>query len=217
MSKAVVFMADGMEMCECLITVDILKRAGIEVVTASVMGKNEVTASHQVKIKAETTVDEVDFADADVIILPGGRVGTENLAANETVIAKCREFAAKNGCDPQERKWVAAICAAPSVLSGLGLLDGKHATCHPDFAGIVLKGSNFNAYAEIGTNTPDTRDSEMHTADDLVVLKDKSYVVDDNIVTGRALGATFDFALTLVKILEGEEKADQIRRSICLV
>ena len=116
---AIVFMADGMEMCECLITVDILRRAGVKVITASVMKDRTVTASHQVRIEADVLAADADFAAADIIILPGGRVGTENLAASDIVTGQCSSYAGDSS------RYVTAICAAPSVLSGIGILDGR--------------------------------------------------------------------------------------------
>ena len=95
MNKTViVYMADGMEMCECLLTVDILRRAGINVITASVMGRKDIKSSHQVVITADMLAEDVDYSAADMIVLPGGRVGTENLAGSEVVRQQCLEFAA---------------------------------------------------------------------------------------------------------------------------
>jgi 4-methyl-5(b-hydroxyethyl)-thiazole monophosphate biosynthesis len=170
-----------MEMCECLITVDILRRAGVKVITASVMEDKVVTASHQVRIEADVMAADADYDAADIIILPGGRVGTENLAASDTVAKECVRFASDHG------RIVAAICAAPSVLSCLGLLDGRKATCHPDF------------------------ESQMQGA----VLTGESVAVDGNIITGQGLGATFDFAFELVSMLAGGDTAEQIKRAIC--
>lgn len=182
MSKAIIFMADGMEMCECLITVDLLRRAGVQVTTASIMGRYEVTSSHKVTIKADELVEEADFAGANLIVLPGGRIGTENLLANELVMNQVRYFA-----DPANGKLIAAICAAPSILASIGVLEGKKATCHPDFEG------------------------KMGTA----ILNRDKVVVNGNIVMGQALGATFDFALTLAEILEGAETARKVAAGIC--
>ena len=134
MKKAIICMADGMEMCECLLTVDILRRAGVEVTTASVMDRREVTASHQVKIYADVMAEDADFAAADLLVLPGGRIGTENLGASELIREQCMLFAAN------DEKHLAAVCAAPSVLADLGLLSGKTATCHPDFEDRVAAG-----------------------------------------------------------------------------
>lgn len=121
--KAVVFLADGFEECEALIVVDILRRAGVETIMASVMGRLEVESSRHIIVKADELAKEVDYSSADLIFLPGGRLGTENLAKSELVKEKCLEFA--------DDKMVAAICAAPTILAELGLM--KRATVHPDF------------------------------------------------------------------------------------
>ena len=116
MSKISVFMADGMEEVECLSIVDMARRAGIEVETVSIMGRAEVTSSHGVRIIADTTFEAADFESSDVLFLPGGIPGANNLAAHEGLCALVKRFAA-------EGRRVAAICAAPGILGGLGLLD----------------------------------------------------------------------------------------------
>ena len=177
--KAVVFLADGFEECEALITVDILRRAGVETIMASVSGRPEAESSRGIWVRTDLPAEDVDFGSVDMIVLPGGRTGTENMAASDIVTKQCRAFAAE--------KYVAAICAAPSVLAGLGLLEGKRATCHPDF--------------------------EPHMAG--AVLTHDSVTTDGNIITGQGLGATFDFAFKLTEILAGEDKVTSIKRAIC--
>ena len=177
--KAVVFLADGFEECEGLIVVDILRRAGVETIMASAMDGLQIDSSRHIKVQADVMAGDVDFNTVDLVVLPGGRLGTENLGANAIVVEKLREFAAE--------KHVAAICAAPSLLASLGLLEGKRATCHPDFEG-QMKGA---------------------------VLTGESVVTDGNIVTGQGLGASFDFAFELVRILVGEETVSQIKKAIC--
>ena len=125
MSKAIVFIADGLEECEGLLVVDILRRAGTEVTTASINGTKQVVSSHGITFQTDTLAEDADYEQADIVILPGGKKGTENLAASDFVKQKCREFAAN--------KKAAAICAAPSILASLGLLGGKKATVHPAF------------------------------------------------------------------------------------
>ena len=177
--KAIVFLADGFEECEGLIAVDILRRAGVETVMASAMDGLQIDSSRHIKVEADVMAADVDYDPVDLIVLPGGRLGTENLGANNIVVEKCREFAAN--------KRLAAICAAPSLLAALGLLDGKRATCHPDFEG-VMGGA---------------------------ILTGESVVTDGNITTGQGLGASFDFSFELVSLLVGDEKVDQIKKAIC--
>lgn len=177
--KAVVFLADGFEECEALLVVDILRRAGIETLMASVMGRLTVDSSRQIKVQADALAEDVDFLNTDLIVLPGGRLGTENLAKSTLVRAQCRFFASF--------KRVAAICAAPSLLAELGLLNGKEATCHPDFTASMKE----------------------------AILREESVVVSGNLTTGQGLGAAFPFAFELVKQLAGEEKVQQIKAAIC--
>lgn len=177
--KAIVFLADGFEECEGLIAVDILRRAGVETLMASAMDGLMIDSSRHIKVQADVMAAEVDYDTVDLVVLPGGRLGTENLGANDLVVEKCREFAAD--------RHLAAICAAPSLLAALGLLEGKRATCHPDFEG------------------------HMHGA----VLTGESVVTDGNITTGQGLGASFDFSFELVKLLAGEETVENIKKAIC--
>ena len=126
MIKVGIFMADGCEEIEGLTVVDIVRRAKLEIETISITEKAEVTSSHQVTFKTDTTKAQADFDSYDAIVLPGGMPGTLNLGADETVVKTIKSFAA-------EGKLVAAICAAPSVLGENHILEGKKATCHPGF------------------------------------------------------------------------------------
>ena len=127
MSKLIVFLADGFEECEALLVVDILRRAGVETVMASIMGRLEVLSSRKIEVKADVLAEDVDYESADMLFLPGGRKGSENLLNNHLVKKWCVEFA--------KTKKLAAICAAPSVLARFGLLEGKNATCYPGMEG----------------------------------------------------------------------------------
>lgn len=123
----IVPLADGFEECEALIVVDILRRAGLDVLMASVMGRREVFSLHYIPVTADTLIDDVDFESAKLLFFPGGQLGTENLNKSEVVKEKCAEFA--------NDKMVSAICEASSILAELGLLEGKEVTCHPDYEG----------------------------------------------------------------------------------
>lgn len=126
MSKIGIFMADGCEEIEGLTVVDVVRRAKMEIVMISITGKKEVTSSHNVTFLTDALASEVNYAELDGIVLPGGMPGTLNLGVDATVNQTIKEFAAAG-------KLVAAICAAPSVLGAAGLLVGKNATCHPGF------------------------------------------------------------------------------------
>ena len=179
MKTAIVFLADGFEECEGLLAVDLLRRAGVEVITASVMGRREILSSHRISLLADVLAEEADYDAADLLILPGGMPGTDHLRESELVRAQCLAF----GAD----KRLAAICAAPSVLAELGLLEGKPAACHPSVAsrmgGAVLTGE---AVAEAG-----------------------------NIITGQGLGAAIPFALRLIRVLTDGETAERVAAQIC--
>lgn len=125
MAKAIVVLAEGFEEIEAVTPIDVLRRAGVEVVTAGLTGR-KVTGAHGITLEADTTVAHAP-ADADAVILPGGLPGAEHLGKSEAVAALVKRTAERG-------KTVAAICAAPALaLARTGLLDGKRATCYPGF------------------------------------------------------------------------------------
>ena len=178
MSKAVIFFAPGSEECEGLITVDLLRRAGVEVQICAVSDSLTVTCSHGARIVCDAFAQDADRS-ADAVILPGGIPGTPNLAASETVCSLVRDFY-------DAGKLVAAICAAPTVLGGLGLLEGRRATCYPG--------------CEDGLGG--------------AVYIDDEAVRDGNVITGSGLGAAIPFALEIVSYLEGPDVAEMKRKAI---
>lgn len=172
-------MADGFEEVEGLTVVDLLRRAGIECETVSVTGKRTVTSSHNITLYADRLFEDGSLADADMLVLPGGMPGTLNLLSHEGLKKLLCSCAA-------DGRYIAAICAAPSVLGAHGLLAGKKATCYPGF-------------------------EEKLTG---AVCSANKVVRDGNIITSRGLGTAIDFALTLVSLLAGQETADQVAASI---
>jgi protein deglycase len=122
MKTIYVFFANGFEVVEALTPVDVLRRAGHNVITVSVSGKKEVISSHKVTVVTDALFENFDYTDADLLILPGGQPGTDNLNAHKAL----KELLLKAN---SEGKKLAAICAAPMVLGQLGLLSGKSATC----------------------------------------------------------------------------------------
>jgi 4-methyl-5(b-hydroxyethyl)-thiazole monophosphate biosynthesis len=124
MAKVYIFLANGYEEIEGLTVVDMLRRAGIEMVMVSVTGDIFVTGSHNITTKADLLFEGADFSDADMLVLPGGMPGTNNLEAHEGLDRLLKDFAGKG-------KKLSAICAAPTVLGSKGLLKGKKATCYP--------------------------------------------------------------------------------------
>lgn len=124
MSRAVIFFAPGLEECEGLVTVDLLRRAGVDVTIAAVSDSPEVVGAHGIAIRCDALAGALKTDDFDAVILPGGMPGTENLLQSPLVCAAVKDFAAAG-------KLVAAICAAPTVPGRLGLLADRRATCYP--------------------------------------------------------------------------------------
>ncbi len=120
-----VFLAEGFEEVEALAPVDLLRRAGVNVITAGV-GSKQVTGSHGITIEADTVAQNLDIQGLEAIVLPGGLPGTLNLEASQEVSAMV-DHCARQGV------LIAAICAAPSILGHKGLLKGKEATAAPSF------------------------------------------------------------------------------------
>jgi protein deglycase len=125
MTRVLVPLAEGFEEIEAVTIVDLLRRADVEVRTAS-LADREVTGSHGITVVADASLDEVDAADFDMIVLPGGMPGTTQLKSDPRVSRLLRQFA-------ESGRYTAAICAAPSVLAYAGLLEGRKATSFPGF------------------------------------------------------------------------------------
>ena len=143
MSKAVIFFAPGLEECEGLLCVDILRRAGVEVTIAAVGGEKIVKSARQISVVADALAEELDYTVFDACILPGGIPGVPN-----------RDFAA-------EGKVVAAICAAPTALAAFGVLNGKKATVYPGMdADLTAAGASY-------TGLPLTIDGSIVTGEAL--------------------------------------------------
>ncbi|TGL65757.1 DJ-1 family glyoxalase III [Leptospira sarikeiensis] len=123
MPKVLVPYADGMEEMEAVIVVDVLRRAGIEVVSAGIQDKT-VTASRGVKLIADSLLSEIDPSEFDMIVLPGGNLGTKNLNSNELIPKILKDY-------KEENRWIGAICAAPNVLLTHSILQNQKFTAFP--------------------------------------------------------------------------------------
>ena len=124
MKKALVFLADGCEMCEALCVVDVLRRGGVAVTTAGV-GKERVLSSHKVEIKADCALSQDLSRSWDLVFCPGGMPGATNLSSSDLVNSIIME-------NYREGRMVSAICASPAVVFGpLGILNSRKATCYP--------------------------------------------------------------------------------------
>lgn len=179
MSKVYAFLATGFEEVECLAVVDVLRRAKIEVIMVSITGNTSVTGSHNITVAADALYEDCDFSDADMLFLPGGMPGTKYLAAHEALCNLIKR------CDA-DKKYLAAICAAPSVFGGLHLLNGKHVTCYPGFEDKCIG----------------------------AVIEKAGVVTDGHITTSRGLGFAIDLGLELIRILSGAELSANIKDAI---
>lgn len=179
MKNVYVFLADGFEEIEALTVVDILRRAGVNAVTVSVVEKRMVNGSHGIRTEADIMFDGIRPEEADMLVLPGGMPGTLNLRDHEGLRELLFDF-------DRKEKYIAAICAAPSILGGMGLLREKAACSYPSFE-----------------NQLDCRK----------ICQDPT-VQDGHIITGRGMGAAIEFALKLTSVLCGEAKAEEIAGAI---
>ena len=173
--KAFIFLAEGFEEIEAIAPIDILRRAELDVVTVSISYSKTVTGAHGIKVEADQLFTETTFGENDYYVLPGGYDGMLNLSAHQGV----NELLKKQH---SEGKKLAAICASPSVLGKLGILEGKEAICYPGFEG-KLTGA---------------------------VISKKSVVEDGNVITGKGPGVAVQFALKIVESLKGKETANQV-------
>ena len=174
-----IHLAEGFEEIEAVTIIDVLRRAGLNVITVSITGNRLVKGSHNIEMKADLLFDEVDYTKGEMIILPGGMPGSKNLNEHDGLKSQIIEYQ-KNG------KYLAAICAAPIVFGSLGILKGKRAVCYPGYEEYLIG-------------------AEVHTG---------SYIVDNNIITGRGVGAVLQFSLEIVRILKGEESALHLRKAM---
>lgn len=124
MRKVAVLLADGFEEIEALTVVDLLRRSMVYVDTISITDEYMVYGAHGIGVQTEDTFDEVNFAEFEMLILPGGQPGTSNLAEHSGVRRVIQQFY-------EDGKYIGAICAAPSILGGMDLLKGRRAACYP--------------------------------------------------------------------------------------
>jgi len=179
--KVTVLLAEGFEEIEALTVVDLLRRAKIEAVTAAVGGKVQVTGRSGITVAADCLIEECDFSDAAMIVLPGGMPGVTNLAADALTMEKVREFAQSGD------RYVAAICAGPTILGDAGLLKGHEAVCYPGMEGRLA-----------GASVPEGAKS----------------AVSGNIITSRGLGTAIDFSLRIIEKLSGADAAQKVADGI---
>ncbi|MDF2613229.1 MAG: hypothetical protein K0S71_1015 [Clostridia bacterium] len=176
--KIAVYFAEGYEEIEALSVVDVLRRAEIEVVMTGISGIS-VKSARGITIGMDTTIEDLNHEDIDMIVLPGGMPGVSNLEKSELVMQNIKEFKIRG-------KWLAAICAAPSILGKLGLLKGEKATCYPGCEKYL----------------------------DQCSYVDERTVISNKVITGKGAGTALEFAFTLLEIISGKPTADKIKKAM---
>ena len=176
-----VLLGTGFEETEAIAPIDLLRRAGIQVLTVGLNGK-VIRGGHGIGVEADITVDEMDLTDLEMIVLPGGLGGVASIRACEKAMDAIA-FAHAN------RRFVAAICAGPTVLADLHITDGCEATCYPGCEG------------------------GMGSA---IMAEGKSAVRSGHIITGTSAGCAIPFGLALVAALKGEETAKTVAEQIVI-
>ena len=172
MKKIAVMLANGFEEGEALFTIDILRRAGLDCDSVSI-GEEFVTSSRKITVKADKILGDSKLEDYDMVVLPGGQPGSTNLSKDERVLNIVRNFLS------DDKKFVAAICAAPMVLKAAGVSAGKNLTSYPsDELKAMFTDANY--------------------------VDDKFVVQDKNLITSRGPATVFEFAYKLVDVLGGD-------------
>lgn len=176
-----VLLGTGFEETEAIAPIDLLRRANIPTLTVGVDGKT-VTGSHGIAVEADISIGEMDLTALDMIVLPGGLGGVATARKSESALDALR-FAWEND------KFVAAICAGPTVLADLGITADKNATCYPGC------------------------ESGMGSAN---MIPDTAVVRDGKLITGTSAGCAIPFGLALIEALKGKEESERIKTQIVI-
>lgn len=174
-----ILLGNGFETVEALTPADLLRRAGVEVKLVGIEDK-QVVSGQSITVQADITLDQVNFDDLEMIVLPGGLGGVDVILKSIPAIALIQKAA-------EQGHWVTAICAAPTILAHLGLLDRRNAIVYPGM------------------------EEDMYSA---VVKVGQRVVKDGRFITAQAAGSSFDFALKLVEVLRGKEVSEQVRLGV---
>ena len=178
MKTALILFSDGSEELEAVTIINILRRGGVTVTLAG-LNAGALRGSRGVLLTPDTTLDEALTHNYDMVVVPGGQPGTNHLKADARVLQLVQLMYSQG-------KYIAAICAAPSVLAAAGLLDGKRATCYP---------GSLDAFPQ-------------------VKLQHDAVVEDGKIITSRGPGTAMDFALILAERLVGKAKRDEVEAGL---
>lgn len=176
-----VLLGTGFEETEAIAPIDLLRRAGVQVLTVGINGKT-VYGGHGIGIEADITLGEMDLTSLEMIVLPGGLGGVASIRASKEAMDAIA-FAYEND------RYVAAICAGPTVLADLHITDGKNATCYPGC------------------------ESGMGSA---VVAENAACVADGKLITGTSAGCAVSFGLALIAALKGQEAANAVAQQIVI-
>ena len=176
-----VLLGTGFEEVEAIAPVDLMRRAGIEVQTVGITGKT-VAGSHKIPVEADILPENMNLESMDMIVLPGGLGGVASARASQAALDALR-------WGWEHDRFVAAICAGPTVLADLGIPDGKKATCFPGCEG------------------------QMGKAD---MVPGVAALRDGKLITGTSAGCAIPFALELIKALKGSEAADKVAKQIVI-
>lgn len=178
--RGLILFANYFEDIEALATIDLIRRAGIIIDTVSITGNIELTTQYNLKIKADKLIEDIQFNDYDFLIIPGGRAVKETHLHSQMTKKCVTHFYNKN-------QLIACICAAPSILGQMGLLEGVEFTCYP--------------------GCEDKMSKEYY-------LQEEKVVVRKNIITAKAAGAAFEFAYKIIEYLIDEATAKKVLHSI---
>jgi len=177
--KVCVFFAEGFEEIEAITVVDLLRRAEVEVLTVSITDSLKVVGVHGIPVLADIIFEKVDFSQVGMLVLPGGIPGTPNLAKHFGLIDKILKY-------NKAKKEIAAICAAPTILGVMGLLEGKRAVCYPG------------------------KEDQLKNA----IVTNNMVESDENITTSRGVGTAIPFSLRLIERLKDKKTAQAIKEAI---
>lgn len=172
-----ILFAEGFEEVEALTVVDMLRRADVKVCMVSAYNTELVTGAHGISVKMDSGIN--DIKEGEMVILPGGIPGVPNLLANKEVTDILKKYY-------EEDKYIAAICAAPTILDELGIVDNKNVTCYPSCAEKLKKS----------------------------VYTDDSVTVDGKIITSKAVGTALEFSFKLIEILKDATIAENVKNSV---
>lgn len=178
------FLANGFEEIEALTQIDYLRRAGIEITSLGIGGEY-ISGTRNIVVKADMPIEAVsdELDNVDMLILPGGLGGVDGISSCEKAISMIKSAYEKG-------IYIAAICAAPTILAGLGMLNGKSCVCYPSMLDKLTNGGG-------------------------IICPDFSVVHDGKIITAKAAGASEEFSFELIKTLKDEKTANAVRESIC--